>query len=451
MLMLGTFNIGGCGCGGGSDGSSDNNAVDSVINISGINGVVPPSYGEIPVTEIAETSQYSGTVSWSDSPVTFAATTVYTATITLTVKNGYTLSGLAENFFSLAGAASITNSADSGVVTVVFPATGVTTTVENSESGFVEATTLGAQGSITVGSQTIKMNYANDQDSITFPTGTDDSGTATITTRFFLSETEVTNALFAKVLQWARNNGKIVETVGVHNEVSTTIVKYGGRYLLSLDGYGSGNKITYNADTDIFSVVSGYENHPVGCVSWYGAVMFCNWLTWMRDGNALNVVYTSIDTTWNHTETVENTMKNGYRLPSSMEFEYASRYRGGDSTNTVTDYTDPYFTKGDSASGATANVDNNTATSLVAVYGSSFAAVKSKTANTLGLYDMSGNLCEWCSDLHDTHCEPELWRVVRGGDIQSFLKFRMKIGYVDAYDTERFDDSTNGFRFARTR
>jgi len=415
---------------------------------------MPPSYGEIPVTEISETSQYSGTVSWSDSPVTFAATTEYTATITLTAKSGYTLIGVLENYFSLDGASSVTNSADTGVVSAVFPATGIATTVESSESGFEGATTVGSQYTIAVGAQSIKMNYANDQGSITFPTGTDDSATATITTKFFISETEVTNALYAKVMQWARDNGKIVETVGAHNEVSAAYVKYGGRFLRGLVGYGD-NKITYNADTDTFSVASGYENHPVGCVSWYGAVMFCNWLTCMRDGNALNVVYASIDTTWKNTETVENIAKSGYRLPSSMEFEYAARYRGSDSTNTVTGYSDPYLTKGDSASGATANVDDTTATSLVAVYGSGPAAVKSKSANNLGLYDMSGNVCEWCYGFVIVDGEPETWCVVRGGDFfiptLPGLKYYLMIGHTGSYDAERFDDNTVGFRFARTR
>jgi hypothetical protein len=48
---------------------------------------------------------------------------VYTATITLTAKTGYTLTGVTANFFTVAGATSVSNSADSGVVTAVFPAT----------------------------------------------------------------------------------------------------------------------------------------------------------------------------------------------------------------------------------------------------------------------------------------------------------------------------------------
>lgn len=110
------------GCGGGNSGGGTGG--DTVINIAAIPGVTPPAYGETPVTAITETAQYTGTVSWSPSGSPFAATTVYTATITLTAKSGYTLTGVAANFFTVAGATSDTNSVDSGVVTAVFPATG---------------------------------------------------------------------------------------------------------------------------------------------------------------------------------------------------------------------------------------------------------------------------------------------------------------------------------------
>jgi len=90
--------------------------------LAAIPGVIAPVFGAIPVTTITETAQYTGTVTWSDSPTTFAASTVYTATITLTAKAGYTLTGVAANFFTVAGATSDSNPVNSGVVTAVFPA-----------------------------------------------------------------------------------------------------------------------------------------------------------------------------------------------------------------------------------------------------------------------------------------------------------------------------------------
>ena len=88
-----------------------------------IGGVTAPVVGETPVTAITEGKQFTGTVTWSPEVSTFAASTVYTATITLTPKAGYKLDGVAANFFTVAGATSVSNGANSGVVTAVFPAT----------------------------------------------------------------------------------------------------------------------------------------------------------------------------------------------------------------------------------------------------------------------------------------------------------------------------------------
>jgi hypothetical protein len=98
----------------------------TVINIAEIPGVTAPVTGATPVTTITETAQYTGTVTWSPVAATFTGATQYTATITLTAKTGYTLTGVTANFFTVAGATTVTNTADSGVVTAVFPATAAT-------------------------------------------------------------------------------------------------------------------------------------------------------------------------------------------------------------------------------------------------------------------------------------------------------------------------------------
>lgn len=90
-----------------------------------IGGVTAPVVGETPVTAITEGKQFTGTVTWSPDLVDgkFGPQTVYTATITLTPKAGYKLDGVAANFFTVAGATGVSNQANSGVVTAVFPAT----------------------------------------------------------------------------------------------------------------------------------------------------------------------------------------------------------------------------------------------------------------------------------------------------------------------------------------
>ncbi len=95
-----------------------------VIDIKAIPGVASPVQGNTPVGTIAETAQYTGSVTWSPADKPFQSNTVYTATITLTPKAGYALTGVAANSFTVAGATNVTNAADSGVITAQFPSTG---------------------------------------------------------------------------------------------------------------------------------------------------------------------------------------------------------------------------------------------------------------------------------------------------------------------------------------
>ena len=101
----------------------------TTVDALSISGVAAPVLEGTPVSTISESAQYTGTVAWD--PViaeggTFAATTVYTATITLTAKAGYTFDGVEADSFTVAAApegTAVTNAANSGLVTAVFPAT----------------------------------------------------------------------------------------------------------------------------------------------------------------------------------------------------------------------------------------------------------------------------------------------------------------------------------------
>jgi hypothetical protein len=97
---------------------------DMVVDIPEIAGVLIPLVGAATVGVIPETEQYTGTVTWAPSVNTFDFDTVYTATITLSPKAGFTLTGVSANYFTVQGATA-TNSADSGVVTAVFPKTAI--------------------------------------------------------------------------------------------------------------------------------------------------------------------------------------------------------------------------------------------------------------------------------------------------------------------------------------
>ncbi len=296
------------------------------------------------------------------------------------------------------------------------------------------------------------MVLANTADSITLPTRTDDSVTATLDSHFWIAETELTNETAAAILQWAFNRGKFSTTFSDHNGINTEDLKYGGQVLLRFDT--TSTQIAYDGSIDIYCT-PGYEQYPLAGIHWYGAILLCNWLTEMRDGNTDNLVYTGIDTDWLHDETIDDPSKTGFRLPYSIEWEYAARYRGSDPTNSVPDFADPYFTRGDSASGAPA-AHTTTATLLYAVYctdGNPYDGEEAKQAgslgpdstNALGLFDMSGNVSEWCFNQHATTTS---YRVFKSGSWDNdSTHLQVGIGYLARHDSSRI---SMGLRLCRT-
>jgi formylglycine-generating enzyme required for sulfatase activity/serine/threonine protein kinase len=143
--------------------------------------------------------------------------------------------------------------------------------------------------------------------------------------------------------------------------------------------------------TEPWGSQSGTEDHPATKISWDDGVEFCRRLT-ERDGGA-----------WT------------YRLPTEAEWEWACR--GG----TLKAY---WF--GNKANGSEANCDGNHpyGTSQQGPYKEGTTAVGNYGANQFGLWDMHGNVSEWCADLHQGRLtggeNPEVtsggsYRVFRGG------------------------------------
>lgn len=384
----------------------------------------------------ALSNDVTGTISSTDISLSVPYGTVVnrlvadftTSGATVTATGNPQFSGNTANDFSSPATYRVT--AEDGTTQDYTVTVNIAATAAEEGAGFDGTASPEDTGVLTLNesSETITMVYAQDQGSISFPAKTDDSGSATVTTKFWLAETEFTNTQAAEVLKWAYDNGRIVKTGGAHNEVNPSGVKYGTQKLIGFTQ--THNRLNYYGGD--FTVDSGFENHPLVRVTWYGAVMLCNWLTEMRDGHAGNLVYEGITTNWTHTDTTEDTLKNGYRLPSTDEWEYTARYLGTTepSTNGVLDterkygnddanWTDGYYwTPGNYASGATANYEIPEACWAVAVYTGSdpapltTAPVKSLgegSANTLGLYDMSGNVWEWCFTANGSS------RILRGG------------------------------------
>jgi eukaryotic-like serine/threonine-protein kinase len=181
------------------------------------------------------------------------------------------------------------------------------------------------------------------------------------------------------------------------------------------------------------SFFKGADDLPVEQVSWFDAVAFCNQLS-MKEG--LRPCYDS------RGAAIAN--GDGYRLPTEAEWEYAcrarsaTRYSFGHDPDTLGNHA--WFNK---------NSDKKT------------HPVGRKQANAFGLYDMHGNVCEWCSDLFDNYyygqsqvddpCGPSdgSHRVIRGGgwinvaeDCRAAFRFR---------STPTGTSTNLGFRVARVR
>ena len=428
-------------------GEESDNGEDETIAVTGVTldkaSVTIPFGGTEQLTATVEPADATDTsVSWSSDNDSVA-----------TVDADGLVTGIAE------GTATVTVTTTDGGFTAEC---AVTVTAATEDGGFASASIPGNTGTLTLASsgESLRMVYAQDQTSISFPTGTDDGTPATLTTKFFVAEAETTNAIVAAVLQWAYDDDWFSSSG--HNELSTTTVKYGNQELLDLDDGSC--RVEYDGSGN-FSPENGYRNHPVTNITWYGAIMFCNWLTEMRDGDTDNVVYTEIDTSWQDDETEEDREKNGYRLPTSNECEYAARYLGktepatGDDLDIECKYgnddpswTDSYYwTPGDYASGATADYYDGPACQAVAIYsytGDPYGGeqeVKSLgigSANILGIYDISGNVWEWC------FTEDGNMRVLYGGSYANDNNF-LRVG-IEGHDPPNVGDNHVGFRVCRT-
>ncbi|MEQ8192377.1 MAG: SUMF1/EgtB/PvdO family nonheme iron enzyme [Candidatus Eremiobacterota bacterium] len=173
--------------------------------------------------------------------------------------------------------------------------------------------------------------------------------------------------------------------------------------------------ITGGPNPGTFTIVTGYENRPVVYVSWYGTVAYCNWLSSQQ---GLTLCYGPINNRGND-PSVWRTL-NGYRLPTEAEWEYACR--GGQTAEYY--WGDPYPPD-------PPNINN------YAWYNGNSSGnhhiIGQLLPNGFGLYDMSGNSLEWCSDWYsdNTNNPPNYyvispsndptgpatgsWRVLRSG------------------------------------
>jgi len=169
--------------------------------------------------------------------------------------------------------------------------------------------------------------------------------------RFWMGEVEVTVGQYVMFLNEIRPNAN-----------------QSGQWI-SLDQY---THITQNGNN--YYADSGWENHPMVNVSWYGAEAFCKYY--------------------------------GLRLPTESEWEYAA---GGSNH-----YRYPWGNEFDSQKCCCIGNQGKGSPGTM--------PVKSFTHNDYGLYDMAGNVWEWCSDWYDVYPGAsgyaqvtKKYKVLRGG------------------------------------
>lgn len=201
---------------------------------------------------------------------------------------------------------------------------------------------------------------------------------------------------------------------------------------------------------------------PAEEVSWAGAVVWCNLLSELLeiesvyrfpgpDGTAGEEPVRKVSDLLSLCAVGGPSMKTdaaGFRLPSAMEWEFAARYRDG-----------AEWTSGTWPSGGIASWIEFSRADLVAHYDRDGPApAGSLAANALGLFDMSGNVWEWCFDAFEDPKSPAAEpaassvlpkRASRGGSWMGNA-WRIQIGgsFGTAPDVR---ERGQGFRLARNR
>ena len=225
---------------------------------------------------------------------------------------------------------------------------------------------------------------------------------------FQMSETEISNVQYLAFLNDMAIAGNLIVEEGIPGDWastpleianghawsimadSTLLAEWSGEVLIKLSNIAGGGQdslnrcwIEWDSISNTYSIVPGYENWPASWVSWYGAMMFAD--------------YYSVS------------------LPSEAEWEYAAR--AGQQLE--------YPTNDGTLSYSQAN------------YGTGFGGPSGQTyltpvgtlfpPNPYGLYNMTGNVSEWCLDWYDedyykhsptrnpTGPNSGKYRVLRGG------------------------------------
>lgn len=246
---------------------------------------------------------------------------------------------------------------------------------------------------------------------------------------------EVTNQEYADILNWGNSQGYLTTA-------STTTADAYGVQLLEVDDEDC--QITWSGSAFVVDTRDGYSmaDHPVVEVTWYGAAVYCNWLS---ESQGLTACYNT--STWTC-----NFSNSGYHLPTEAQWERAAAWDGTQHYR--------YGNGSDSISSSNVNYNNNNPLGLSGSPYTSPVGYYAGVTSPVGCYDMSGNVWEWCNDrwkreyttssvIDPTGPSSGSYRLLRGGSwnyhVVTFCRSAYRYNRPPAYTS-----LSHGFRISRT-